>query len=268
MENRSFDHFLGGLCLDPGYPAATRARRPQGGRGHPGRHGPDGADAPARGQRHVEPAPRLERRRARPSTAGRNDGFVRANPDADSDRGHDLPRARAPALPYGLAAQSTVCDRWFSSVMGPTWPNRFYVHAATSNGQTTNRPMGLDAADTIWDRLAEQLPLRQELLRGRRPLVQRGLPREELLGQRRDGARAHRRASSATPRAATCRHFALIDPDFQVNDGHPPHDLALAEAFLSSVHRALVEQPGVGAHAARRHLRRARRLLRPRARRR
>lgn len=33
-----------------------------------------------------------------------------------------------------LARSFTVCDRWFSSVPGPTWPNRFYVHAATSNG--------------------------------------------------------------------------------------------------------------------------------------
>jgi phospholipase C len=40
--------------------------------------------------------------------------------------------------------------------------------------------------------------------------------------------------------------FALVDPDFQSNDGHPPHDLALAEAFLSSVHRALVNGPAWG----------------------
>ena len=33
-----------------------------------------------------------------------------------------------------LARSFVVCDRWFSSVPGPTWPNRFFVHAATSNG--------------------------------------------------------------------------------------------------------------------------------------
>src|SRR5215475_11812420 len=33
-----------------------------------------------------------------------------------------------------LARSFVVCDRWFSSVPGPTWPNRFFVHAATSSG--------------------------------------------------------------------------------------------------------------------------------------
>src|SRR4029077_19655533 len=33
-----------------------------------------------------------------------------------------------------LAKSFVVCDRWFSSAPGPTWPNRFFVHAATSNG--------------------------------------------------------------------------------------------------------------------------------------
>ena len=33
-----------------------------------------------------------------------------------------------------LARNFVVCDRWFSSVPGPTWPNRFFFHAATANG--------------------------------------------------------------------------------------------------------------------------------------
>ena len=31
-----------------------------------------------------------------------------------------------------LAAEFAVCDRWFSSMPGPTWPNRFFAHAASS----------------------------------------------------------------------------------------------------------------------------------------
>jgi phospholipase C len=37
-----------------------------------------------------------------------------------------------------LAKQYTVCDRWFSSMPGPTWPNRVFVHTGTSLGYTTN----------------------------------------------------------------------------------------------------------------------------------
>jgi len=33
-----------------------------------------------------------------------------------------------------LAETFAVCDHWFSSVPGPTWPNRFFIHAATSGG--------------------------------------------------------------------------------------------------------------------------------------
>jgi len=33
-----------------------------------------------------------------------------------------------------LATQFAVCDNWFSSLPGPTWPNRFFLHAASSGG--------------------------------------------------------------------------------------------------------------------------------------
>lgn len=33
-----------------------------------------------------------------------------------------------------LAREFALCDRWFSSVPGPTWPNRFFIHAASSAG--------------------------------------------------------------------------------------------------------------------------------------
>jgi phospholipase C len=34
----------------------------------------------------------------------------------------------------GLARHFTVCDRWFSSVPGPTWPNRFFAMLGSCNG--------------------------------------------------------------------------------------------------------------------------------------
>jgi phospholipase C len=33
-----------------------------------------------------------------------------------------------------LARNFVVCDHWFSSLPGPTWPNRFFLHAGTANG--------------------------------------------------------------------------------------------------------------------------------------
>lgn len=33
-----------------------------------------------------------------------------------------------------LAREFAICDHWFSSLPGPTWPNRFFVHGASSSG--------------------------------------------------------------------------------------------------------------------------------------
>ncbi len=35
---------------------------------------------------------------------------------------------------FELASQFVVCDQWFASLPGPTWPNRFFLHGASSNG--------------------------------------------------------------------------------------------------------------------------------------
>jgi phospholipase C len=49
---------------------------------------------------------------------------------------------------YTLAAQFAICDQWFSSLPGPTWPNRFFVHGASSNG-LDHSPSGTDI--TKWE---------------------------------------------------------------------------------------------------------------------
>lgn len=41
-----------------------------------------------------------------------------------------------------LADNFTVCDNWFASMPGPTWPNRFFVHAASSGGLDHSPSMG------------------------------------------------------------------------------------------------------------------------------
>ncbi|HEY3393302.1 MAG TPA: alkaline phosphatase family protein, partial [Lacipirellulaceae bacterium] len=40
-----------------------------------------------------------------------------------------------PAL-HSLGRKYAVCDQWFSSVPGPTWANRFFVHTGTAMGRT------------------------------------------------------------------------------------------------------------------------------------
>ncbi|MDB5331611.1 MAG: Phosphoesterase [Phycisphaerales bacterium] len=47
-----------------------------------------------------------------------------------------------------LAREFAVCDRWFSSMPGPTWPNRFFIHAGSSGG-LDHSPGGPEVA--LWD---------------------------------------------------------------------------------------------------------------------
>jgi phospholipase C len=54
-----------------------------------------------------------------------------------------------------LAQQFCVCDRWFSSVPGPTFPNRAFAHAATSLGRVDMSPDWRKLTPTIYERLAE-----------------------------------------------------------------------------------------------------------------
>jgi phospholipase C len=42
-------------------------------------------------------------------------------------------RSQSPAL-YQLATQFVLCDNWRASLPGPTWPNRYFVHGASSAG--------------------------------------------------------------------------------------------------------------------------------------
>ena len=49
-----------------------------------------------------------------------------------------------------LAKEFAVCDHWFSSIPGPTWPNRFFLHAATSGGLDRSPPDPIEIlAETI-----------------------------------------------------------------------------------------------------------------------
>ena len=73
--------------------------------------------------------------------SGNNSGFV-------NSFGHAYPTASSDALQqimnffpldslrslHTLAKNFLVCDRWFSSLPGPTWPNRLFAHSGTSKG--------------------------------------------------------------------------------------------------------------------------------------
>ena len=90
--------------------------------------------------------------------AGKMDGFY------TTDGINCMGYYTAAELPYyySLFNDFTLCANYFCSVLGPTWPNRFYLAAGTSGGITTNGVWGygvfdypiildlLDAAGVTW----------------------------------------------------------------------------------------------------------------------
>jgi phospholipase C len=60
---------------------------------------------------------------------------------AVNDALHCFTPASLPVL-TALAKEFVVCDNWFSSVPGPTFPNRMFLHAGTSDGITESPGTG------------------------------------------------------------------------------------------------------------------------------
>jgi phospholipase C len=137
MENRSFDHLLGAL---PKFGQTDVDVAPD------GVTNPDSSGNPI--ARFHNPSYCFADTNHSWSGAhteydgGKNDGFVLANesmPGAgDGVRamgwydGTDLPWI------YAAAGAWAISDRHFSSILGPTFPNREYLYAATSYGETDN----------------------------------------------------------------------------------------------------------------------------------
>ena len=242
VENRSFDHLLGALAFDQSYPDRNRVDGLSGDEENMDRSGKmlrihlRERDIPTNGPGrnwHIS-------RQA--FNEGRNDGFARANQaphDLEAMAYHD--RRLAP-LHYALADRYTVCDRWFASVMGATWPNRFYLHAATSNGRKTNVDWGPGEPVTVWERMAERCYSAKNYYAGVIAWHSMAFLKRAISG---GGALIPDRIETffRDAREGTLPNFAIIDPDFHLNDLHPPHTLAMGEAFLGSVVRALEQSP-------------------------
>ena len=80
-----------------------------------------------------------------------NSGFVTNYSHINHDNPAEIMKCYSPEqLPVltALAREFAVCDHWYSSMPGPTWPNRFFVHAASSGG-LDHSPSNLDMASSI-----------------------------------------------------------------------------------------------------------------------
>ncbi|MFI0260571.1 alkaline phosphatase family protein [Streptomyces sp. NPDC017056] len=171
QENRSFDHYFGTLRGVRGF-ADPHAPQLPGGRPvfyQPDAQHPDGYLLPFRLNTHESSA------QAIPSTShawavqhealngGKMDRWLPAHRKADGVNGpyvmgyhtrEDIP------FQYALADAFTVCDNYFCSVLGPTWPNRLYWMTGTIDpGGTRGGPVISNTAPSPyrWTTYAERL---------------------------------------------------------------------------------------------------------------
>jgi phospholipase C len=144
QENRSFDHYFGYApqVQAKGYgPPAGYTQPDAVGVGHapfelPALRSPD----PPHGWRDVHDQ----------WNGGRMDGFYKNAALRTGSGEVAIPYYTERELPfyYSLFRDSGLCANYFCSLLGPTWPNRFYLMSGTSGGITTNGKWGYGIFDS------------------------------------------------------------------------------------------------------------------------
>ncbi len=151
LENRSFNHLL----TYSGIPGLTGVDRTKTNKTATGaivpmnNAAPDGAASDAKHEfedvdQQIYNAPRHNPNR--PKTL---DGFVISS---GADAMQCIDPVKLPVLTE-LGRQFLVCDNWFSSMPGPTWPNRFFVHAGSSGGLSNSPSTLTTIGSMVWSKL-------------------------------------------------------------------------------------------------------------------
>ncbi len=252
MENRSFDHFLGWLATDERYIENGRRRhdrrfyvegdQTQSFRDQQGRRvrtyylpGQSGEENPYRGCGHPDPGHGWDAGRAQ-----RDRGFLAKDTGNDEFAIGYYNDVDVP-LYANLARRFATFDRYHCSILGPTYPNREYLHSAQSGGHKANdtaaETVGFDWT-TIWDRLAAAG-------------VSTGyyfvdLPVTALWGARLASISHHLEQFFAECEAGTLPSVTFVDPGFTTDmrtDDHPHGDMRAGQRFVFNVFKAFATSP-------------------------
>ena len=231
MENRSFDHMIGWVPRADGRQAGLTYLDRAGVPRRTWHLAPD-----FQGCGYADPDHSYEGGRVE-YNGGACDGWLRAG---DNDE-YAIGYYRQDDLAFfGRAAVDwTVCDRYFTSIMAGTFPNRVYQHAAQTD--RLHNTFELSVLPTIWDRLAEHG------LSGRYYFS--NVPFLALWGSRHLSIGRFLPAFLADCARGTLPHVSFVEPRFfggrfnPANDDHPHADIRNGQAFLNLVYRAVTSGP-------------------------
>lgn len=242
MENRSFDHYLGwvpgangrqsGLRFVDGVGVtyATRDLAPN----YQNCTSADPDHSFAGGRIHYN--------------NGSLDGFLQTQPVGDQ---FPIGYYTAESLPFfkGVVENWTICDRYHSGLLGPTWPNRLYMHGGQTD-RLSNSLTPVWTKPTVWDRLRgvgrtgryyygdlAGWALVSFLLAGHNPGLPNIRPFDDFLDDAASGDLAD---------------VTFIDPSMlgegagTSNDDHPMADIRSGQVLLNTVYDALRNGPKWG----------------------
>ena len=231
MENRSFDHLLGWLPGARGKQAGLKYKDSAGvahptyrltsftGCGHPD---PDHSYAGGRDE----------------CDGGKMDGWLRTTTNDIYCIGYyeeaDLPFFSA------LARNFTTLDYFFPSILGPTFPNRVFSHAAQTD--RLDNSVSLSTLPTIWDSLAQAGVTHR--------YYYSNVPFLAMWGTKYISISALFAQFLVDAATGQLPAVSFVDPAYTLidagegNDDHPHADLRAGEAFLGQVYRAVTGGPG------------------------
>lgn len=144
-----------------------------------------------------------------------------------------------------LASMFTICDSWFSSVPGATWPNRLYALTGRANGSKDNKTIPIYNLPSFVRHLDKQK-------------VSWGWYTDNFFGSTlnlTDGkyrSRSNYQLNDFYQQAADGQlpSVCWIDPIFVdsagtigANDDHPPADIRHGQEFVLKIYHALVSNP-------------------------
>jgi phospholipase C len=161
---------------------------------------------------------------------------------------------------HALAREFAVCDRWYSSLPGPTWPNRFFASAASAGG-LDHSPSLLQICEweiavptgfrfehgTIFDALARRGPHGWRIYRGGFFSIATSLCGVGILNTTPLSQLAADLDRPDYPWA-----FTWIEPNYGDvennsyvggNSGHPMDDITHADALLKSIYETIRNSP-------------------------
>jgi phospholipase C len=253
MENRSFDHYFGWLGAE--YGDKVRASQHQtykdaSGKEYATRHHTDvlGPDAQWQGCGFGDPGHGWSNGRAQ-----LNGGFM-ANGAGNDEFALTYFNEGELGFIHPAAKAFTLYENYHCSLLGPTWPNRYYKWSGQSGGLNSNTPPVATAGnqwDTIFDRAMAANPAQIPGMGPTAKYYNSDLPFSAVWGARAVPWTHPAETFYADAAAGTLANITIIDPPFRDGGGfdgdsadeHPLGDVRLGQAFMSDVAHAVMSSP-------------------------